>query len=80
MKRNRSTTKIHSIVKIVENIINERDDYSDVDVELKNRLNKVLIELDHIMDEVKIGRPYSINSEIAGAIKLLEKAIPKITR
>lgn len=63
-----------------KHIILEKEDYRDVDEDRIKRLTKVVIELDHIMDEVKIGPPYSINSEISNAIKLIERAIDKIKR
>ncbi len=67
------------IRSMVESIIRE-EDYSDVDEDRKKRLTLVLKELDNMMDEIKIGPPYSINYEISTAIKLIEKAIQKIKR
>lgn len=63
-----------------KHIILEKEDYRDVDEDRKNRLTKILIELDNIMDEVKLGPPYIITSEISNARKLIERAIDKIKR
>lgn len=54
--------KLRNRVKsLVENILKE-EYYRDVDEDRKNILNKVLQQLDSIMDEIKIGPPYSVIS------------------
>lgn len=63
-----------------KHIILEKEDYRDVDEDRIKRLTKVVIELDNMIDEVKLGPPYHITYEISNAIKLIERAIDKIKR